>query len=73
MQPLKVENSAICDGMYEPKNIMLSKTNQSEKDRHYMIPLIHRIKEWNDSCQGLEEGKNKLLINRCKISGKQDE
>ena len=31
MQPLKAGSSAICDGMYEPKNIMLSKTISHRK------------------------------------------
>ena len=47
------------------EDIMLSEINQSQNDKYCMIPLIwgiyhsqiHRIKEWNGDCQGLEGGE----------------
>ena len=36
----KEENSAICDNMEEPENIMLSNISQSITDNKYYMPLL---------------------------------
>lgn len=37
---LKQGNSAVCDKLAEPEDMLLSEISQSQKDKYYMIPPI---------------------------------